>query len=155
MEGGGVGVAQVLGEAVVAGAVEHAVEPAVETLQAGGVGHRELDIDALLPGAMAGLPDGGGSGVDGGDLVALTGEVDGVVAQATTHVEHGSVETPVTLGLDDDRLGATDVPGNGGDINALDELPCLVQGVEVHVVEVDVFGDGTHGLLLLGAASDR
>jgi hypothetical protein len=37
--------------------------------------------------------------------VALAGEVDGVLAQATAHVDDGAVEAPGPLGFDHDGLG--------------------------------------------------
>src|SRR5581483_3677897 len=149
VEGGGVGMAGVLVEAVVAGAVEDAVETALETGQAGGVGHGELDVDAALPGPLPGLLDGGLRGVDPGDLVALAGEVDGVLAQPAAHVEDGAAEPPGLLGFDHHRLRGGDVPGNAREIHPLDELPALVQGVEVHVVRVEILREA-HRLLLLG-----
>src|SRR5207237_6439476 len=80
MEGGGVGMAGVLIEAVVAGAVEHAVEAAFETGQAGGVGHGEFDLHTPPPCTLAGVLDGRGSSVDAGPPMALTGPVDGLIA---------------------------------------------------------------------------
>src|SRR5581483_1760844 len=93
--------------------------------------------------------DGGRRGVDAGDLMALAGEVDGVVAEAAAHVEDGAAEAPRPFGVDDDRLGGADVPGDARKIDALDHRPALVQGIEVDGVGVEVVGQA-HRRLLFG-----
>ena len=117
-----------------------------------------------MAGALAVLLDGGGSGVDAGNLVGLAGEKDRVVAEATAHVENRTVEAPGSLGFDNDRLSRADVPRNAGQIDALEHLSALVQGIEVHAVQskfsgrrliVCSFGFGTIGKYEVGDATGQ